>query len=164
MTLKCPHCGEVVVLRLGVEGQVRTATDPVAEERVVSTSRTANSKRRKYLYEDERFEEFWKVYPIRRGKADAYRRWLEVRSAGIDPSFVISAAERYARWCKRNPDRYVKHAEGWLNGGRWDDEIFLPADAGQGDPAYIVGTPQYEARILAEENRAIEEMRKDDDG
>ena len=168
MSLNCPNCGVALGLRLAALSQGESLepfaapqqlvaapqSASVAEERVVGSSLKA--KRRKYVYEDEEFLLFWNAFPLRKGKAEAFRRWQQVRAAGVAAATIIDAARRYATWCAAHPDRYVKHAEGWLNGGRWDDELDMPAAVGATDPAYIVGTPEWDSRVEAEEQRVMQ--------
>lgn len=113
-------------------------------------------QRRKFAYADDRFDAFWRAYPLRKGKAEAFSRWQQVMRAGVDAAVVIDAAKRYAGWCQAHPDRLVKYPEGWLNGGRWDDELDTPPAVGATDPAWIIGTDEYRARVESEEARIRE--------
>jgi hypothetical protein len=115
------------------------------------------SKRLRYQYNDEAFNEFWRVFPRRVGKASAFSRWLIV-TREIEPQLVIAAAARYAAYveAQRTEPQYVKYPEGWLSAGRWEDELAIPPAVGANDPAYIVGTKEYAERTKAEEDAAIQ--------
>ena len=94
-------------------------------------------------YSDD-FELFWSAYPKRDGgnsKKNAWRRFRSVLKTGITPESLITAARNYARHCEErriiNTEK-VKMAEGWLNGGLYED--FMAA--GRNGPAlepYICG-------------------------
>jgi hypothetical protein len=73
------------------------------------------------------FEDFWRVYPKRKGKiaaVNAYRRALQ---SGATPTEIQLGASRYSieRDREADPDRrerYTKDPATWLNGGHWTDE------------------------------------------
>jgi len=157
LSLNCPQCGAELGLNLAVLGLNSVPVPQLEAQPSVGGVRA--SKRLKYQYNDQTFQEFWQVYPRRVGKASAFSRWLIVVKE-IDAKIVIDAARSYAKYCAtRNlEDRFIKYPEGWLAAGRWDDELETVAAANEGDPAYIVGTAEYAARVQAEEDRAIEEI------
>jgi hypothetical protein len=95
------------------------APSPVAGKVLGSSS---NGLKRKNQYEDQGFQEFWKVYPLRRGKAAAYRRW-KAAVAKAQPQFILAAAAAYAAEVDGKDPQYIKWPEGWLSAGRWEDEI-----------------------------------------
>lgn len=76
---------------------------------------------------DEAFDRFWRAYPKRVGKAAARRAWDKAIKGGADAEIIIGAAEFYALEKKMTDPQYLKHPQGWLNDGRWQDEP---------DPAY----------------------------
>jgi len=76
------------------------------------------------------FGEFWKVYPKKQGKQDAIKAWIK-----LDPDIelqakIISAIKRQASTpdAGRGNWKYFKHAQGWLNGKRWEDELEAQLD------------------------------------
>ncbi|MFY0633660.1 MAG: hypothetical protein JXQ91_07605 [Vannielia sp.] len=75
--------------------------------------------------EPDRFEEFWKVYPKKAGKAEAKRAWSKaVKKAPTET--IIARARRYAIWLDDGSGEFrpaAKNAQGWLNGERWDDDV-----------------------------------------
>ena len=75
----------------------------------------------------EKFEEFWKVYPAKKGKRKALAAWRNaVKRATNDQ--LIAGAQRYRDDKKRDPE-HTKYAEGWLNDDRWLDEQTTAAPA-----------------------------------
>lgn len=69
------------------------------------------------------FEEFWSVYPLKRGRKDAESAFAKaIKRASVDD--IVRGASAYALSLGSSPDlSKVKWAQGWLNGDRWKDEI-----------------------------------------
>lgn len=71
------------------------------------------------------FEKFWKLYPNKKGKANAQKAWARLKVT--DDLFAI-IADGLARqvccdaWLK-DGGAFVPHPATWLNGKRWEDEI-----------------------------------------
>jgi hypothetical protein len=73
----------------------------------------------------------------------------------VEPHRIITAATAYRNSSKRDPE-FTKWPEGWLAAGRWDDEYDVDRPTiVETDPAHIVGTPEWMARVEAEEEAAI---------
>lgn len=73
---------------------------------------------------DERFAQFWKIYPIKRDKKRAYSAFLKALLR-TSLETIIAGAERH-RDDPNREDTFTKYAEGWLNGDGWDDEPLPP--------------------------------------
>lgn len=69
----------------------------------------------------EPFERFWAVYPLRKDKAEAKRKF-EIACRTTDPETIIAGAERYAASVRGSDPKFVKHAPTWLHRGCWEDE------------------------------------------
>lgn len=70
------------------------------------------------------FEEFWKAFDLKKGKADAADTWLALRVDEALKDDIISGAKREAR-SRTKPGEQgpnPKWAQGWLSGRRWEDE------------------------------------------
>lgn len=82
---------------------------------------------------EHRFEEFWKVYPKKRSKDAAYRRFCKINPSEELLQTMIRAVEKQAKtdqWRKSNGD-YIPYPATWLNSGGWKDEIQdLPTTSG----------------------------------
>ena len=63
------------------------------------------------------FEQFWKVYPRRIGKGEAYKKYKARLNDGFSEHELITAAENYAKLCisERTPDNYIKHPKTFLS-------------------------------------------------
>lgn len=65
------------------------------------------------------FDEFWRAYPLHKGKKPAERAWNRL-TAG-DKRRAIAALSAYRTECQQKGISY-KYAQGWLNDRRWEDE------------------------------------------
>lgn len=68
------------------------------------------------------FQDFWAVYPKKVAKQAAIRVWNRVTKTA-EPKLIIDGAARYAEAIKGKDRDYIKSPDGWLNAGRWEDEI-----------------------------------------
>lgn len=62
------------------------------------------------------FEEFWKIYPRKVDKGQAYKTYKARIKDGFSPDDLIAAAEAYRRQCEREhtEQKYIKHAKTFL--------------------------------------------------
>ena len=77
---------------------------------------------------DERFEEFWSVYPRKVGKSAVYKAWKRLRPDAALFSRILAAidnAKATEQW-QREAGRFIPYPLTWLNQGRWDDD-YTPA-------------------------------------
>ena len=81
------------------------------------------NKTKKIRY-SPKFEEFWKAYPLKKGKQKAFQAWTSAIKWGNDPNLIIKKAWEYALELKhkKTEECYIKRAQWWLNDWRWDDE------------------------------------------
>lgn len=71
--------------------------------------------------QEDRFQEFWDIFADKRGREAAEKTWRRKR-LNKKADEVIEGARKYVK--ARGPDKkYWKQAQGWLNDGRWEDEI-----------------------------------------
>lgn len=87
---------------------------------------------------EDRFDEFWKVYPKKVAKPEARKAWDKaIRKK--DPQAIIHAAERYAK-TEQVCRGFAKHPQGWLNGERFNDPDVQPVAAPAAKPyRYVQG-------------------------
>lgn len=89
----------------------------------------------KRVREVSRFDEFWSVYPRKVGKIAARKNWDRLLTKGIDQQEVINGAKAYAQTQLGADPTKVKHPQGWLSDGRWEDELeTTPARVNDGRP------------------------------
>ena len=77
--------------------------------------------------DDPDWVKFWGIFPNGAGKADARKAWANAIKKAA-PFVITAGAERYRDLVTREKreKKHIKHASGWLNGERWNDEINLP--------------------------------------
>ena len=98
----------------------------------------------------EEFEEWWKHYPIKNGKAEALPAFIKARKkASLET--LTQAVIRYSAWLKTTTTS-PKYAQGWLNKERWTDELTFTQPLSQARPTARreaappeVGSPQWKA-------------------
>ena len=85
--------------------------DEVPEEEKKSVPQVKN---REY---SEKFEEFWKIYPRKIGKAEAYKKYCTRLKDGFSEDELLAAAKEYARRCtlEHTDQTYIKHAKTFLS-------------------------------------------------
>lgn len=64
----------------------------------------------------QEFEEFWKIYPRKVDKGQAYKTYKARIKDGFSPDDLKAAAESYRRQCEREhtEQKYIKHAKTFL--------------------------------------------------
>ncbi|MDK8496841.1 hypothetical protein QP920_10345 [Corynebacterium marquesiae] len=74
-------------------------------------------------YPDE-FETWWSIYPRKKSKRRAYKRWQEALKR-VDQQTLNERTQAFADHVHaENIDpQYIKYPEGWLAGDGWDDEL-----------------------------------------
>jgi hypothetical protein len=80
------------------------------------------------------FEEYWGVFDLRKGKADAADAWLDLRVDREVKDRIIAGALREAKTRTKPGERgpAPKWAQGWLSGRRWEDEPLAGANGVNG--------------------------------
>lgn len=79
-----------------------------------------------------RFGEFWSLYPVKKGKADAERKWKARKLDAIADRIMADVRDRMAR-DRQWRDGYVPHGSTYVNGSGWEDAI-VEARAGPAPP------------------------------
>lgn len=74
----------------------------------------------------ERFDRFWKAYPVKAGKGEARKAWLKLKPSEELTNTMIKAVERARREDDRWLNGYIPNPATWLNQARWDDEPVKP--------------------------------------
>jgi DNA-binding MarR family transcriptional regulator len=82
------------------------------------------STREEEIKKDDRFDEFWSIYPEKRDKAMARTKWkaaLKVASADE----IIAGAQRYRDDPNRDP-QFTKYPKTWLGNKGWEEGPLRP--------------------------------------
>ncbi len=70
------------------------------------------------------FLEFWKLYPRKEAKGEAWKVWQRLRPTDTIRSSIARAVESQklsSEW-KRDFGKFIPHPATWLNKRRWEDE------------------------------------------
>ena len=73
------------------------------------------------MNKEEKFLEFWKLYPRKVAKVAAQRSWKRLKVKDIDDIFKVYK-EHLIRW-RGTEIQFVPHASTWINQRRWEDEL-----------------------------------------
>jgi|GEM_PF-1835647 len=70
------------------------------------------------------FEEWWKHYPRRQSKGDAFKAWEVTRKKKQLPDFaeMNAAADAYAKRMADSEQQFIKLPAGWLRDRKWEDD------------------------------------------
>ena len=81
----------------------------------------------KNIYVQE-FEEVWKLYPRKQGKAQAMKKYLAVRKNGIAKETIEQGIHNYVWWIKEQSvkPQYIKQGSTWFNQECWSDDYSVP--------------------------------------
>ncbi|MED5492695.1 MAG: phage replication protein [Pseudomonadota bacterium] len=74
---------------------------------------------------DELFAKFYRLYPNKKGKANALKAWKKLKLTDDLINQIFDGLGRYcvsADWLK-DGGQFVPHPATWLNGRRWEDEV-----------------------------------------
>ena len=94
----------------------RLDTDVLPVRTLTSTNTKANTKD---LYTKE-FEVFWKLYPRKVGKHLAAKAFKKT-GKDIEVDKLLQVTKNFAESNKATEERYIPHAQTWLNGKRFLD-------------------------------------------
>jgi hypothetical protein len=72
-----------------------------------------------------RFAEFWEAYPVKKGKADAERKWKSAKFDTIADTIIADVKRRLAE-DRQWRDGYIPHGSTYVNGRGWEDAIEPP--------------------------------------
>ena len=73
----------------------------------------------------ERFDEFWKSYPKKKGKGQARKTWVKIRPSEKLTEKIVEHLERRVLldvdW-RKDDGQFIPHPSSWLNDEGWEDE------------------------------------------
>lgn len=76
------------------------------------------------------FDGWWKVYPRRVGKGEAFKAWKKGATSALTRTAIMKATAELARVTK--DVKFVPNPATWLNQRRWEDDQSHSAAAGRG--------------------------------
>ena len=77
------------------------------------------------------FDKFWSIYPKKVAKKAARKVWNRINPSNGLFEIIILSLEQQVRspdW-KRENGTFIPHPATWLNGERWEDEVYKPVIA-----------------------------------
>ncbi|MBD5464131.1 MAG: hypothetical protein HDR24_13945 [Lachnospiraceae bacterium] len=99
--------------------RVKKEKEALAEKSVIAlqekgTDQTKSNKAISNYSTD--FEEFWRIYPRKADKAQAYKKYQARIKDGFSHEQLCEAAKKYADECQRNrtEEKYIKHGKTFL--------------------------------------------------
>ena len=92
---------------------------PSEEPAPAKPKESVTSKAKQAEKYGEEFEKFWSVYPLKKGKVEAFKKYNARRKDGYTADDLLAAAAAYASECQRfnTEDRFKKHAKTFLGSG-----------------------------------------------
>lgn len=103
----------------GKKGGRPKKEEPKAEPKPISP------QVRRVVVEDDGFEEFWKEYPKKVGKADARKSWTKLKPNRVLREHMLDTlrqAKASDQW-RKDGGKYIPNPSTWLNQGRYDDDV-----------------------------------------
>lgn len=76
-------------------------------------------------FDHEKFEVFWKEYPVKKAKAVAIKSWdkLKINNELFDIIIIaLKEHKKLPQWIKNN-GQFIPMPSTWLNQRRWEDEL-----------------------------------------
>ena len=103
------------------------------QQSFLGIAQTAEKASRLEIGHDSTFDKFWERYPKKRAKAQAKKAWSKVRlTRGLFAEIIeaLEAQKLTPDW-QKNEGQYIPLPATWINGQRWEDEIFVGVQAKQ---------------------------------
>lgn len=87
---------------------------------------------------ESRFDEIWKLYPNKKGKAAALKAYKRSVKKGITDHEIKNGIERYVAEVKRKrtAPEYIKHGSTWFNQESWIDDYETTNETGKVGAGY----------------------------
>lgn len=95
------------------------------------------------------FEQFWSVYPEKKGKGKAYESWLKIKGDKSKIIEAIKVQDKYNHFKGKDGKDYIPHPTTWLNQKRWEDEVKVKRK----ETVVTDGYKDYEDSEVTEEKR-----------
>lgn len=112
----------------------------------------------------DRFEQFWKAYPNKKGKGNAEIWWEKNKPSRelTDKMLVAIATQKcWTKWAD-NDGQYIPHPTTWLNGKRWEDEALeKPVPNGQSTEEQrreAIAQCEKEKQIERERQKSVQQL------
>ena len=111
----------------GIDEKIKTPIDEKVKENVTSNELTrVNDKEiNKESQLENDFEELWKLYPRKAGKAKAFKAYKSAIKQGATNEQIKQGILKYIQWIKdhKTQAEYIKHGSTFFNERCWNDEL-----------------------------------------
>jgi hypothetical protein len=108
------------------EAQIITSLKPI-----INTSNTTKDKKNMSISADleKEFEQLWKLYPKKEGKADARKHYIKARKAKTTFEEVENGLYRYVEYLNftGTEARFIPMGSSWFCQAKWEDEYVINA-------------------------------------
>ena len=113
----------------------------------------------KHQEKNERFEQFWKIYPRHEVKVKARRAFERINPGDSVLKQMLQWIEQAKYSVQWQDKKFIPHPATWLNQRRWEDDIPPIKPQAPKDPAMYVGEPDdRECRIDDEDRKKLQEI------
>lgn len=116
--------GDISSLRGGISSPRGDISSPRGGERPPELNITKENKKKPKpspSSDDDGFNEFWAIYPRKKGKDLARKAWDKATKIAAKET-IITGAQTYATTRIGQDPHYTAHPTTWLNQKRWEDE------------------------------------------
>ena len=88
------------------------------------TSMTLTNQKKVKVVEPDIFEELWKLYPNKKGKAQAYKSYKKAIKKGTKNAEIEQGIYSYIFYIKKTKTdvKFVKHGSTWFYNQCWEDD------------------------------------------
>lgn len=94
-----------------------------AEEKALSQQNPSKPTKPKKVHSAVYFDEFWKIYPIKKNRSRAEKIWLSKNLDAIADKLIEDVKNRLYHDASWQDKQYIPHGNNYLRDQRWEDEI-----------------------------------------
>lgn len=112
-------------IKTPIDEKINTPIDKKIKENVTSNELTSNKEITKESQLENDFEELWKLYPRKAGKAKAFKAYKSAIKQGATNEQIKQGILNYIQWIKEHKTQaeYIKHGSTFFNERCWNDEL-----------------------------------------
>jgi Mn-dependent DtxR family transcriptional regulator len=112
-------------IKTPIDEKINTPIDKKIKENVTSNELTSNKEITKESQLENDFEELWKLYPRKAGKAKAFKAYKSAIKQGATNEQIRQGILNYIQWIKAHKTQaeYIKHGSTFFNERCWNDEL-----------------------------------------
>lgn len=112
-------------IKTPIDEKIKTPIDKKVKENVTSNELTSNKEITKESQLENDFEELWKLYPRKAGKAKAFKAYKSAIKQGATNEQIKQGILNYIQWIKEHKTQaeYIKHGSTFFNERCWNDEL-----------------------------------------